>query len=263
MSTKHGALVVVGSGPGIGRNVGALFAERGFEKIVLMSRNESRLQEDAAFVSATAPNAKVEIVSIDLADSGNVQTALKTVDRKLEGVALECVLFNAARLGVSPFLEFKAEDLENDLKVWGKITCLWDELLTAAQISVVNMYKVAQWAMPQLFQHKELYKPAFLCTSGMLYKDPFPAMFSLAACKAAQYNLVHSLHKEYEPKGVHCGLIVVGGRVSDASKVTNARNCAEETWKLYDQPKGTGDLEVIMLDPDYLNHIKQREQQTK
>lgn len=85
-------------------------------------------------------------------------------------------------------------------------------------------------------------------------------MFSLATCKAAQYNLVHSLHKEFEPKGVHCGLIVVGGRVSDESKVTSARNVAEETWKLFGQERGKGKLDVVMLDPDYLKHIKQREE---
>lgn len=89
---------------------------------------------------------------------------------------------------------------------------------------------------------------------------PVSQMFSLAACKAAQYSVVHSLHKEFEPKGVHCGLIVVGGRVNDESKVTNARNVAEETWKLYDQQKGQGDLDVVMLDPDCLSHNKSREQ---
>lgn len=117
--------------------------------------------------------------------------------------------------------------------------------------------------MPQLLQHKDSHHPAFLVTSGMLAKDPFPQMFSLAACKAAQYSVVHSLHKEFGPKGVRCGLIVVGGRVSDESKVTNARNVAEETWQFYNQEKGKGGLEVEMLDPDYLNHIKQREQASR
>lgn len=102
--------------------------------------------------------------------------------------------------------------------------------------------------------------PSILVTSGMLAKDPFPAMFSLAACKAAQYSLTHSLHKEFEPKGVHCALVVVGGTVSDESKVTNARNIAEETWKLFRTPRGKGELEVFLNDPDYEAHVKRREQ---
>lgn len=133
------------------------------------------------------------------------------------------------------------------------------------QISVVSLYTVAEWAMPQLVKVAEQgsHSPAFLVTSGLLYKDPFPALFSLASGKAAQYNLTHSLHKEFEPKGVHCSLIVVGGRVADESEVTNARNIAEEAWKLYSQPKGKGELEVVMLDPAYLEHIKKREQENR
>jgi len=64
----------------------------------------------------------------------------------------------------------------------------------------------------------------------MLAKDPFPAMFSLAAGKAGQYSLVQSLHKEFEPKGVHCSLVIIGGSVSEDSKVTNPRNIGKETF---------------------------------
>jgi short-subunit dehydrogenase len=100
--------------------------------------------------------------------------------------------------------------------------------------------------------------PSFLVTSGMLAKDPFPAMFSLAACKAGQYNLVTSLHKEFEPKGVHCALIVIAGTVSPESKVTNPRNIAENAWTMFSQPKGMGDLEIVLTDPAYAEHIKRR-----
>lgn len=104
--------------------------------------------------------------------------------------------------------------------------------------------------------------PSFATTSGMLAKDPFPAMFSLAACKAAQYNLAHSLHKEFEPQGVHCPLIVVGGSVKDESAVTNARNIAEETWKVFEEPKHEGKFETVLLDPAYLEHVKNRERRS-
>jgi hypothetical protein len=101
--------------------------------------------------------------------------------------------------------------------------------------------------------------PSFVVTSGMLAKDPFPAMFSLATCKGGQYNLAHSLHKEFEPKGVHCALVIVGGAVKDESEVTNARNIAEETWKVFKYPKHNGTFETILQDPAYLEHIKNRE----
>lgn len=93
----------------------------------------------------------------------------------------------------------------------------------------------------------------------MLAKDPAPAMFALAACKAAQYNLVHSLHKQFEPRGVHCALIVIGGKVADESQVTTARNVAAEAWDAFSRPRGEGRLEVLMLDPAFAAHVRSRE----
>lgn len=152
---------------------------------------------------------------------------------------------------------------------------------------------VAQWAMPQLVAagKKEYYTPAFLVTSGGLYKNPFPAFvshpfaplslypktktkkanppkkqqsltkkkqFSLASCKAAQYNLLHSLHKEYGPKGVHCAALVVEGKVSEEAQVTTPKNIALEAWKLFEEP-APGELDATIQDPDYLEWVKKVE----
>lgn len=115
--------------------------------------------------------------------------------------------------------------------------------------------------MPKLLKTAETdaKTPSFLVTSGMLGKDPAPPMFSLAACKAGQYNFTHSLHKEFEPKGVHCVVIVIAGKVADASKVTNARNIAEESWNMFSQPKGKGEFELVMMDPAFAEHVKNRQ----
>lgn len=101
--------------------------------------------------------------------------------------------------------------------------------------------------------------PSLIATSGMLAKDPFPAMFSLAACKAGQYSLLHLLHKEFESKGVHVGIVIIGGTVSDESKVTNARNIAEEIWKMSRVEQKKGELELMLSDPAYEEHVKNRE----
>lgn len=122
---------------------------------------------------------------------------------------------------------------------------------------MVSFYAVAQWAIPQLQQLADTkgYKPSLLVTSGGLYKNPFPQRFSLATCKAAQFNMVHSFYKAYTAdKGdaaVHCALIVVQGQVREDAKVTTPSHIAEETWKLYDQEKGEGELFVDIVDPDY------------
>lgn len=93
----------------------------------------------------------------------------------------------------------------------------------------------------------------------MLAKDPFPAMFSLAAGKAGQYSLVQSLHKEFEPKGVHCSVVIIGGKVSEESKVTNPKNIGEEMYRAFSMPQREGVFEVLLEDPDFEEHVKSRE----
>lgn len=115
--SQHNALVVFGSGPGIGRNIAALFAERGFSKVILLSRDASRLKEDANFVRSARAGVSVTPVTIDLADTENVRKALESIDKELGETPLEAVLFNAARVGQSQILEFPAESVEVDLRV--------------------------------------------------------------------------------------------------------------------------------------------------
>lgn len=117
MSHKHGAIVVFGSGPGVGRNVAALFAERGFEKVVLLSRDATRLVQDAEFVRSASSGTSVYEIPVDLGDLQQTEKCLRQVDESLAGTPLECVLFNAARLGKSEFFDFSPAVLERDLRV--------------------------------------------------------------------------------------------------------------------------------------------------
>ena len=112
-----GIVLPFGSGPGVGRNVGAVFAEHGFEKVILLSRDANRLAEDAEFVKSAHPASTVDVVPGDLSDHESVKKSLAKIDELLKGTPLEAVLYNAARLGKSPFFEFTPEDLENDLRV--------------------------------------------------------------------------------------------------------------------------------------------------
>jgi NAD(P)-dependent dehydrogenase (short-subunit alcohol dehydrogenase family) len=117
MTSKNGALVVVGSGPGIGQHVATVFAEHGFEKVILMSRNKERLAKDADAVRSVCSSVHIDEIVVDCADADSVRRALETVDDSLGQTPLECVLYNAARLGPSHFFDFPAERLGADLQV--------------------------------------------------------------------------------------------------------------------------------------------------
>lgn len=86
----------------------------------------------------------------------------------------------------------------------------------------------------------------------MLAKDPAPAMFSVAAAKAAQYSLTHSLHKEFG----HCAIITIAGTVAEDSVVTNPRTIAEACWDVLEGKRG---FEVLLEDPGFGEHVKARE----
>ena len=70
---------------------------------------------------------------------------------------------------------------------------------------------------------------------------------------------MQSLHKEFEPKGVHCSLVIIGGSVSEDSKVTNPRNIGKEMFETFSKPQGEGKLEVVLQGPDFENHVKNKE----
>lgn len=116
-SAEHGALVVVGSGPGIGSHVAAQFARGGFKKVILMSRNLDRLRVDAVVVQSASPGVDVIIVSVDLSDTAKVRQALLEVDRRMGAVRLECVVYNASRVARTDVMAMPVEDLKYDMHV--------------------------------------------------------------------------------------------------------------------------------------------------
>jgi short-subunit dehydrogenase len=110
-------LVVVGSGPGIGSSTAALFAARKFNKVALISRSSTRLQDDRQTVLASLPTArKVEVKTwrVDITETQKFETVLREIE--LFG-DVSCVLFNAARVEPSILLEFAEEEIVKDFMV--------------------------------------------------------------------------------------------------------------------------------------------------
>ncbi|KAL1615333.1 hypothetical protein SLS54_009114 [Diplodia seriata] len=263
-SSSHGALIVFGSGPGIGRHISSLFASRGFHHVVLLSRNPSRLEEDAAEVKSAAPQAFVSTVPADLSNGESLAGALAQVDRQLRerGVVVETILFNAARVGESDVLTFSVGELEQDFKVGGLIDDahgipVFDEKFHLLAVS--SLYTVAQWIIPRFLDMargstQAGYKPTLLVTGGFLHRDPYPPLFSLSAVKAAQYNLVCTFHKMFRSSGIHCAMILVGGFVSPEAERTNPKNIAERAWTLYEQGPDAREIEIV--EPDWESRTK-------
>jgi NAD(P)-dependent dehydrogenase (short-subunit alcohol dehydrogenase family) len=110
------SIVMLGSGPGIGVSVASHFAAQGFQKIALVSRNESRLEgEDKAAVLKAAPNAEVKTYAFDLSKYAELPELLSKIEKD-SGVP-EVIVFNAAHLTKSPVGEYTADEVAFDLQV--------------------------------------------------------------------------------------------------------------------------------------------------
>ncbi|KAF2273868.1 NAD(P)-binding protein [Westerdykella ornata] len=215
-------IVVFGSGPGIGSHVAAQFASQGFTHIILLARNEKRLQEDKGAVVKANPDAKVDILTVDLEDIKSIPAVLKQIDNLT--TAVDVVFFNAAIIRFAEPLKAPVEELEQDFK-----------------ITNLALYVVAQWAVPKLQQHAKdspSAKPALIVTNSHLPWDPIPQLLSLSLTKASQANMVKSFHVAFSGSGVHFGLIRVEGIVDPQNKVLNPRTIAEKTWEFYQGGEG-------------------------
>lgn len=221
MPTKDSTLLVIGSGPGIGRSVAVHFAKNHISHIALISRDSTRLATDAEEVRSVNSSVDIKTYAIDVADLPSLRSTLSS----LNGFGtLECVFYNAARVRLSPLLEDPVEELDYDWK-----------------ITNLALYETAKWAIPKL---QSLAKsdtnatPSLIVTSSLLDRYPIPALYSLSMTKTAQRNLVTSLDKQFGRDGVHCALVSVGGRVDDGFQTVNRKVIAERVYALSQQKRG-------------------------
>jgi NAD(P)-dependent dehydrogenase (short-subunit alcohol dehydrogenase family) len=238
-------LLVVGSGPGIGRAVATLFASKGYSNVVLVARRtESLAQEKAALEQTVGAQAKINTYTVDITDSTALTKALDSADAAFGKP--DCVFFNAARVLPSALFEHDVKDIEYDFKVRGPsptshpsfpdATPRRTWLTAPAQINVSALYVVAQRYMPHLValaKADAAAKPALLVTSSALPMHPIPQLFALSLVKAAQRNMVQSLNMTYAPEGVHVGVINVQGPVSPEDPDRSPTIIAAKTWEWF------------------------------
>lgn len=109
-------MVVIGSGPGIGRSVTTLFAEKRYSTVALIARRAEQLEaEKKALEEALGDRVKVKTFALDVVDSEALVKALEEVEAEF-GVP-ETIFYNAARVLPSQLLEHDVKEIEYDFKV--------------------------------------------------------------------------------------------------------------------------------------------------
>jgi NAD(P)-dependent dehydrogenase (short-subunit alcohol dehydrogenase family) len=111
-------LLVIGSGPGIGNTTASLFAQKRFNKIALIARNATRLQDDKEGVEKAARDAGREVEvrtwSLDVSDIPKLKETLAETEKFGQ---IEAVFFNAARVIESPFFSHPESEIRYDFEV--------------------------------------------------------------------------------------------------------------------------------------------------
>lgn len=116
MAATNRTLVVIGSGPGIGRSVTSRFASERYNNVALIARRAEQLEvEEKVLKEAVGSQLKVKTYARDITDSNALLSALQDVE--ITFGKPECVFFNAARVLPSQLLTHDVKEIEYDLKV--------------------------------------------------------------------------------------------------------------------------------------------------
>ena len=116
MAGSDRTLVVIGSGPGIGRSVTALFASKRYSNVALIARRAEKLEEEeAALKQAVGEHINVKTFAVDVVDTEALLKAL--ADAESHFGKAECIFYNAARVLPSQLLTHEAKEIEYDFKV--------------------------------------------------------------------------------------------------------------------------------------------------
>jgi NAD(P)-dependent dehydrogenase (short-subunit alcohol dehydrogenase family) len=107
-------IIILGAGPGLGRAMSTVFAEKGFS-IALLSRNAERLKQDVDLIHQTNPRCEARFYPVDVGDHIALKQVLDEVYADLGPP--EVVYFNAARVQPSRIGQASPEYILDDFKV--------------------------------------------------------------------------------------------------------------------------------------------------
>ena len=114
-------LLVIGSGPGIGRHVASTFISHGFSRVALVARKAESLQADLASLEALQQDKSpvgrlaVQTYQADITEEASFGAVLERIGQEMGRP--ECVLFNAASVTPTALLGVEEEQMIHAYKV--------------------------------------------------------------------------------------------------------------------------------------------------
>ena len=204
-------LVVIGAGKGLGNGVAEKFAENGF-RIVLMARNEKRLNEYVADFTAKGMEAFAQKADVTDTDDfakqfGQVVETYGTPD---------AVFYNVGITVPDADCEMSAKTMADRYRA-----------------DVIGAYNTVHLLDTEAFAKKN---GAILVTGGGLALQPYAEYLPLSMDKAALRAMVQALSPVLLAKGIYIGTVQVTGVIGSNEHFAPKR-IAEEFWNLYSERK--------------------------
>lgn len=185
---KHSVLVVgVGAPQGLGAAIARRFAKGNFA-VAIARRNAEKLTQSAEELRKNGA-----LVAAVVGDASRAEDAGKFIDAAEALGPLAVVVHNAGSNNPAPFLKVSPEQFEQH----------WRE-------HALGGFHVAQAALPVLLEHGGG-TLIFTGASGSLRGKANFAPF--AAAKAALRALSQSIAREYGPKDIHVGHVIIDGGI--------------------------------------------------
>ncbi len=177
--------LITGASRGIGAATARLFAEAGFD-LLLLARSSDQLSSLVAELRASGR--RVEATNLDLGDPAAVQPGLLELCGR--GLAPSVVINNAGAAWTGPLAEMPLES--------------WQGLM---QVNLTSMFQVCQALLPQL-RHQG--GGLILNVSSHAASNAFPGWGAYCASKAAVVAFSRCLAEEERIHGIRVGTLTLG-----------------------------------------------------
>lgn len=217
---KQPLCIVIGMGAGVSLSVARRFARAGFQ-IAMVGRRRETLDGFERQLAAEGATANGFVG--DAADENSLREALAQISETLG--ECEVLIYNAYGLTESQPSEIAVADFRRD-----------------TEANLFSPLVAAQAVLPEM---KRRGRGAVFFTGGGAGLNAFPARASLSIGKAALRSLVFNLHAELAPAGIHAATVTIDGTVGGSENLA-ADAIAEKFWRLYEQPPGNFEREIIV-----------------
>ncbi len=225
MSTQHSSVLIVGVGAsrGLGAAIGRRFARGGYA-VAIAGRNAEKLKRMARELEESGAR-----VAHIIGDAAGAEDARRFVAEAERLAPLAVAVHNAGGNEPAPFLQVTEAAFARH----------WRE-------HALGGFQVAQAALPVLLAHgggSLFFTGATASLRGRANFAPF------ASAKAALRNLAQSIAREYGPRNIHVGHVVVDGGIGGERLLSRAPKLQQERG-----PDGLLDPDAIAEAYWYLHH---------